>query len=114
MFKFICEKYFEVSEHLIFRSDNVSPYSRVLVFDPVQQVFSVLAAAGLPPLSSRTVILQRRLRPEWGLKAYRKPESSLLILLSHLLLSEKTLSLLQSLNLSLLFSILPVIFLLIL
>lgn len=29
-------------------------------------------------------VWQRRLRPEWGLKAYRKPESSLLILLSFL------------------------------
>lgn len=67
---------------LIFRSINSTLSSWVLVFDPV---CSVLAAAGVSPLSSCTVIWQRRLKPEWGLKAYRKLESNLLILLSHLL-----------------------------
>lgn len=74
------------SEHLIFRSNYSSLSSYVLVFYPLWQVFSVTCISSL---LRHGVIWQGRLRPEWGLKAYRKPEPSLLIFLSHLLCLQK-------------------------
>ncbi len=82
VFKFTCNKYIEVRVSVLFSALLIAVYSAkrwCLI------LFRVFAAAGVSSLSSHGIIWQRRLRPEWVLKAYRKPESSLIILLSHLL-----------------------------